>query len=192
MTAIIKHPPAKAMADRKIPPEDYLAVGEILGTYGVHGAVWVKPFAAGQGRNFSNVVLTRDGESAPATVTALRKVGERWIVTLAGTASCEDAAGLKGWLMSIPIQDIPALPEGSFYVHEIIGRTVLAEDGRNLGNVVDVITTGTNDVYVIDGPEGELLFPALRDLVLDCPRGGDTLRIRIPPGLLESCLTRKS
>lgn len=183
------------MTSREAPPDDgYLAIGEIKGPYGVRGAVWVKPFGAhsSRGPRLADAVLSRDGESAPAKVTSLKVAGEGWIVTLAGIVSREDAEGLRGWSITIPNKDITALPEGTYYVHELIGRTVVAEDGRLLGKIVNVIPTGTNDVYAIDGPEGELLFPALRDLVLDCRHGSDTIQVRIPPGLMESCLTRRS
>ncbi len=182
------------MRSPETPPDSgFIAVGEIAAPYGIRGAVWVKPFAARSTfrSKLGKVILTRNGETAPAEVTSLKSVGERWIVSLDGIRTREDAGGLRGWTITIPIQDIASLPEDTHYVHDLIGRKVLAEDGRFLGNLTNVFPTGTNDVYCIEGPEGELLFPALRELVIDCPRGGDTMRVRIPPGLMESCLTRR-
>lgn len=183
------------MRSRETPPDSgFIAVGEITAPYGIRGAVWVKPFAARSARRnkLGKVILVRNGESSPAEVTSFKPVGERWIVALAGIQSREDAGGLRGWVISIPIQDIASLPEDTHFVHDMIGRKVLAEDGRFLGRLANVFPTGTNDVYAIEGPEGELLFPALRELVIECPRGGDTMRVRIPPGLMESCLTRRN
>ena len=57
-----------------------------------------------------------------------------------------------------------------------------------LGTITAVMSTGSNDVYTISGPSGELLFPALRDLVLDCPREGRTMRVKLLPGLLDACM----
>lgn len=170
------------------------AVGEILRAYGLRGGVWVKPLtgSAARGRELKDVTLVRGKDTAPARVVSVRVVQNRWIVSFEGIGSREEAEGLKGWTIAVPERSAPPLPEGTYYVHDLIGREVSTEEGEFLGVVVNVFPTGSNDVFVIEGPEGELLFPALKELVLECPRTERTLTVRLLPGLLDACLHKSA
>lgn len=171
-----------------------LAVGEIMSAYGVRGGVWVKPLTslAGRSRELKDVILMRGDDSAPARIVSVREVQDRWVVSFEGVVSREDAEGLQGWFIAVPAQDAPQLPDGTLYVHDVVGRDVVTEDGEWLGVITSVFPTGSNDVYVIEGPEGELLFPALKELVLDCPRNERLVRVRLLPGLLDACMHKSA
>ncbi len=54
---------------------------------------------------------------------------------------------------------------GEFLVYEIVGLEVVVNDGRSLGHVSEVLSTGANDVYVVIGPKGEILVPAITSVV---------------------------
>ena len=71
------------------------------------------------------------------------------------------------------------------------GFRVETEAGESLGTVTETFPTGANDVYTISGPDGELLFPALKELVLECPQDERTMKVRVPKGLLEACLAKR-
>jgi len=170
-----------------------LAVAEVLGAYGVGGAVWVRPLtgARDRARTLSEVLLLRDDVSRPARVGSAREVEGRWLVTFEGVSTREEAQRLRGFLVAVAPSSSPPLPEGEWYVRELVGREVRTDAGGSLGTVSDVIRTGANDCWEIQGPEGELLFPALRDLVISIPKGTGPITVRVPPGLLEACLTRR-
>lgn len=171
--------------------EQRVVVGEIAGIHGVRGGVWVNPRtdSPDRGRTLREVFLLRGDEERRARVESLEIVGGRWLVRFAGVASRDQAMELQGLLVGVVPTDSPALPAGAFYVRDLIGREVAAEDGRILGTLTAVTPTGSNDVYTISGPDGDLLFPALKELVLECPPSGRTMKVRIPPGLLEACLS---
>lgn len=177
-----------------------LTIGEITGPYGVAGDCWVRADGERDGREpllargpaLEGLRLEKDGETKDVRLTAARRVeAGAWIVTVEGVTSRDLADTLRGCRLTVAAAEAPALGEGEFYVHELVGREVRAEDGRSLGILKGVMRTGANDVYEIDAPEGELLFPALKDLVLDIPRGGRTMTVRVPPGLLEACLHKR-
>lgn len=68
--------------------------------------------------------------------------------------------------MSAYVNEKPALPEGVYLYSQIIGLEAKDPDGTVLGKVVDIIRTGSNDVYVVDDDKGqELLVPAIKDVV---------------------------
>ena len=62
-------------------------------------------------------------------------------------------------------------------VYEIVGLEVVTEDGKSLGRVSEVLSTGANDVYVVDGPSGETLIPAIASVVEAIDVAGGVLRI---------------
>jgi 16S rRNA processing protein RimM len=171
-----------------------LAVGEIQGAHGVTGALWVKPLShdAERYRQLGDVVLVSGPETREARVTTARAADGRWLVTLQDVTTREAAEALRGWTIAVPASQAAPLPAGVFLVHELLGREVIAEDGESLGRITNIFPTGSNDVYEIAGPRGDLLFPALKELVLECRREGGPIRVRLLPGLLEACLHKRA
>jgi 16S rRNA processing protein RimM len=169
----------------------YVAVGEITGPHGLEGYVAIRPLSDRPDRlkTLNKVVLVRGADENPATIRQARSEAGRWLVSFEGIGTREAAEALRGWTMAVREEDSPALPEGTFWVKDLVGRGVEAEDGTELGVITSVLHTGANDVFVIEGAEGELLFPALKELVLSVPGDGGRLKVRVPPGLLE-CRSR--
>ena len=87
-------------------------------------------------------------------------------------------------LVQIPIENAVPLEEGEYYLYQLIGVQVETEDGEGLGQVVDVIETGANDVYVVRGPRGEVLLPAIGDVVLDLDLESKRMVVHLLAGLV--------
>ena len=75
--------------------------------------------------------------------------------------------------MEVPDSEAWKLPRGRFYRHQIVGLRVRAVDGADLGEVVEILETGANDVYVVMTPRGELLVPAVKQVVKQIWRAGE-------------------
>jgi 16S rRNA processing protein RimM len=69
------------------------------------------------------------------------------------------------------------------YVHDLIGLRVESAEGEALGEITEILFTPANDVYVVAGPNGELLLPALRDVVLRVDLEGGVMLVKVPDGL---------
>lgn len=108
--------------------------------------------------------LFLDGEAEAREVGSLERGGRAPVITLAGIVGREAAEGLVGRYLEVVAAP---LPEGEFYWHELEGLTVVDPDGAELGTLVEVFRAGGAEVYRIDGPGGELLVPAVRDVVRD-------------------------
>ncbi len=168
-----------------------VAVGEVAAPYGVDGAVWVKPLSDAPGRaaSLTQVTLVRDGEPArEIDVVSVREIEGRWLVEFAGVTTREDAQALRGFRVTVLQAERPALPDGRIWVADLVGRPVVTEDGAPLGTLTGVIPRAGNDIFVIETARGELLFPALKELVRDLPPAG-AIRVRLIPGLLDACVT---
>ena len=96
----------------------------------------------------------------------------------------EAAARLHSAYMQVPLEETAPLPDGQFYVFDLIGSQVVTEDGRDIGRVRDILPMPANDVIVIDSPQGEVLIPIIEDVVIDIDAGDQRVVIRPMPGLL--------
>lgn len=77
------------------------------------------------------------------------------------------AEKLRGQYLWIPREEAKKLPEGSFFIADLIRCNVYTQEEEHLGSIKEVIHTGSNDVYVIKGVKGEILIPALKKVVLN-------------------------
>jgi 16S rRNA processing protein RimM len=80
--------------------------------------------------------------------------------------------------------DVPALPEGKLYQHELFGFEVVDENGNLLGELVEILETGANDVYVVRNEAGkEILLPAIPSVILETDPTRRVLRVHLLEGL---------
>jgi 16S rRNA processing protein RimM len=102
---------------------------------------------------------------------------------------CQDrdtAGALRGMLVQIPVEDAVPLDTDEYYAFQIIGLAVTTDTGLDLGRITDVLETGANDVYVVRGPYGELLLPAIREVILELNLEKGRATVHLIPGLAEN------
>jgi 16S rRNA processing protein RimM len=104
------------------------------------------------------------------------------ILKLRGIETRDQAEALQGKTLLAPAA-LELEDEGVYYLHDILGAAVLDEAGETLGEVAEVLATGSNDVYVVRGPKGELLLPALDDVVLAVDVKARRITVAVPQGL---------
>ena len=102
---------------------------------------------------------------------------------LRGVRTREEARDMRGAEISIPLAEAAPLPDGSYYGVELIGVRVVANTGEAIGTVREVMVTGSNDVYLVRGAAGEVLVPAIPDVVQDFDPEQRVLTIELIEGL---------
>ncbi len=122
----------------------------------------------------------------PYTVAGLRShVGQFALLRLAEVTDREAALALRGRDLEVPASDTLPLPKGQYYWRDVIGLTVIdTTTGNTIGTVKDILETGANDVYVIQGENKELLVPAIKDIVKAIEPEAGRMLIEPLPGLL--------
>lgn len=170
-------------ASQRRPEPRYLAIGRVVRPFGLRGELRVQllteyPEQLGRLRT---VYLGR--EEAPWTVEGVRLHKKAALFRLAGCDSRTAAEALRGALVQIAREDAVPLEEDEYYEHQIVGMTVVAEDGTLLGKVTEIISTGANDVYVVVGPGGELLLPAIESVILEIDLHADQMVVHVMEGL---------
>ncbi len=126
------------------------------------------------------VLVGRD--RTPMQVEAFRG-GRRPRLKLRGVDTRDAAAALRGAHVRVPLNQAAPLAEGRYYAAELVGVRVAAVDGEALGTVREVLVTGSNDVYVVRGAGGELLIPAIADVVQAFDAERRVMTVDLLPGM---------
>jgi 16S rRNA processing protein RimM len=145
-------------------------VGVIAGAFGVRGEVKVELTTDFPDRFKKTSTIYAGHDHRPMTVSGSRLIGERVALQLAGIADRNSAQALFNTPLYVPRADVMPLPEGRYYHDEIIGLHAITTDGQSLGIIVEILATGSNDVYVAREGAKEVLIPALKDIVREIDR----------------------
>jgi len=154
------------------PADERVTVGLVRGLHGLRGAVRVEVLSDDPERFAVGSVLFADGDTRPLTVAWTGEAKPGLLLRFEGYLTRESAAPLRDRYLEA-VADEP-LPEGSWYWHQIRGIAVTTTTGLDLGKVTDVFRAGGGEVYVVrGGPLGEIMVPAVKDVVveLDPPAG---------------------
>ena len=147
---------------------EYLMIGEITKPQGVRGEVKVRPCTCDPERfqGLKTVYVERNGGYAPLNITVNRLAPDAVFMNIEGTADRDAAEKLRGTRLYIDRAHAVALDEDTNFLTDLYGLRGAVSDGRDLGKITDVLQPGGNDVYVFNGPMGEVLVPALKSVVL--------------------------
>lgn len=156
----------------------FVAVGRIISVRGVSGEVLVEPLTDFPDRFRPGSRLWLEGRPVDVEASAPRR--GRLGVKLAGVDSRERAEALRGRLLEVPESGLWELEPGTYYRFQLLGMTVVDRDGRPLGVLADILETGANDVYVVNGEAGELLVPAVDDVVLEVDVASRRMVVDLP------------
>ncbi len=174
-----------AQASQNAPEGGFLVIGEIVAPRGLRGELKVRVETEDPGR-FSalrNVYLGPD--RVRYAVAGARTLNEFALLSLANITDRTAAEALRG--LTVYVDETEALPlaDDEYYHYQIEGLWVRTETGEELGRVSEVLETGANDVYVIAARSGELLLPAIKDVILRIDITAGTMTVRVPEGLAD-------
>jgi 16S rRNA processing protein RimM len=144
---------------------DLITVGRVIKPFGLKGQVVIAPLTDFPERFAPGGAILIEGRSFEISASQLHK--GRWLLKLKGVDTPEQAEDLRGCALHVPESDLHPLPEGEYYRFQMIGLLAVNKDGDEVGRVTDVLETGGNDVYLIKGPGGERLVPALPQFVTE-------------------------
>ena len=129
------------------------------------------------------MLLLRDG-ARTLTVRSMRTHRDRTIVSFDEVDDRNGAEALTGAELMIETSAARPLEESEYWDHDLIGSAVVTTDGTAVGEVVDVLHGGANDVIVVRGQDKEHLVPLVSDIVRHVVPGA-RVTIEPIPGLLE-------
>ncbi|MCL6548940.1 MAG: ribosome maturation factor RimM [Alicyclobacillus sp.] len=170
----------------------YYTVGVVGTTHGLRGEVRVfsrTDFDEIRFQPGSRLFVRRPGEPPhrQVVVRSARRHKQWWLVAFEGLPSVSDVEGWKGMELCVHESQLVPLPEGTYYVHQLIGLRVVSDDGRYVGELKEVLSPGANDVYVVRGPltNRDVLLPAIPECIRGVDLESGVMTVHLMPGLLE-------
>jgi 16S rRNA processing protein RimM len=170
---------------KPITPPAYLEIGLIKASHGVRGGMRIQVLSDDSSRFLKLTQVYLGQVHTSFRVLEARVLPKQVLLRLDGISTPEAVAPWRGSSVYVAAADALALEPGEYYYHQIIGLTVITEQGEKLGEITDIIPTGSNDVYVVTNEEHEVLLPALKDVVLAIDLGNRHMTVRVPEGLRD-------
>lgn len=148
----------------------FMRIGRILRPQGIRGELKMEILSEDPSRFscLSNVYVEQDRCFRPMVVDSCFVRGESAFLTLMNVLTREQAEELRNAYICVPREEAIKLPEGRWFIDDLLGCTIEDITGKTLGKLVDIVQNGAADVYVVKGNvEGQgLLMPALKKLLL--------------------------
>jgi 16S rRNA processing protein RimM len=166
---------------------EWAAIGQVVALFGVRGELKVRSLSDIPDRFTQLEAVHLSSDYRRLEIERVRPYkGEMVILKLRGIDDAQAAEALCRQNLLIPLGQLAQLPPNNYYQHDILGLAVYLPDGRELGRVVDIWETGSNDVYVVRTLDGrQALIPAIREVVRQVDLIRHTMSIDPLPGLLE-------
>ncbi|TMF49581.1 MAG: 16S rRNA processing protein RimM [Chloroflexi bacterium] len=167
---------------------EWVTVGQVVALFGVRGELKVRLLTDIPNR-FSELDAVYVGQQHTRhVIESVRPYkGEMIILKLANFDDANAAEALRNAELQIPLSKVAKLPPDSYYQHDILGLQVLTLGGKAVGTIVDIIVTGSNDVYVVKTLDGtQQLIPAIKDVIKQIDLIRRTMHIDPIPGLLDN------
>jgi 16S rRNA processing protein RimM len=162
----------------------YLVIGRVVRPWGIQGEVKVEIITDFPDR-FSLLRKVYLGpEAVPFALKGFRLHKGAALLKLEGCHHRAAAEELRGQLVQIPVEEAVPLEQDEYYEHQIVGLAVWTAGDEYLGTVDEVISTGSNDVYVVRGEGREILIPSIEDVVLEINLAQGRLVVELMEGLI--------
>jgi len=167
---------------------DLVLVGRIARTHGTRGDVLVNPETDFPEERFVEgrvLQLEMPGRSEPLTIASVRFHQGRPLVGFAGVETMDAAEAIIGAELKVPEAEIPPLPAGTYYRHDLIGCEVSDTKGQAIGRVTSVDGPMERSRLVIAGPRGEVMVPMVGGICVRVDPAAKVIVVDPPAGLLE-------
>lgn len=172
------------------PEPSYVVLGQVRRPHGVRGEVRVEIHTDYPERIAQHDYLYLARPETPedtqrCAVESVRPHKGVLLVKLAEYESRGAAEELRGMLVQVPLEQAVPLEEEEYYHFQLEGVDVETESGEWLGQVAEVLQPGAHDVYLVRGPRGEILLPAIEDVIVKLDLQARRMVVRPLPGMVE-------
>lgn len=167
---------------------EWVTIGTVVALFGIHGELKVRLLSDIPNRFAERSVVYLGPDHWRHVIKSVRPYkGNMILLGLEHVNDTHTAEALRSLDICIPLAELAQLPPGSYYQHEIIDLQVYTLNGYDVGKIVDIIVTGSNDVYIVKTAGGkQVLIPAIRDVIKEIDLAHHTMYIDPMPGLLDN------
>ncbi|MEG0962869.1 MAG: ribosome maturation factor RimM [Lachnospiraceae bacterium] len=167
--------------------EELLQVGVIANTHGIRGEVKVFPTTDNVKRfeELKKIWLDTGKGMKELEITQVKYFKNLAILKFKGIDNINEIEIYKGKGLFVTRKNAVKCEEDEYFIADLIGMQVITKDGVSLGVITDVLTTGANDVYVVDVHGKELLLPAIKECILKVDMDKRQIQVYVMPGLMD-------
>lgn len=164
-----------------------VTIGQICRVRGVKGEMVVIPMTNDPDRflQLKDITVTQGESTQQFQIEGVRKLAKNVLLKLREIQTPEEAKNLVGGFIEIEAELLAKLPEGNYFIFEIIGLEVRNTKGEKIGEVKDVISLPANDVYVVRGEKRDYDIPAISEIIKKIDLKNKVMIIEPITGLLE-------
>ena len=165
----------------------YLEIGQIVNTFGIKGMVKVKPFTDDITRfdRLKKVYIENKTVKKEYEIEEVKYHKDMVLIKFKGIENPEQANLLRDTYLLVDRGNEEPLEEGTYYIVDMIGLDVYAEEGELLGKLEDIFNTGSNDIYVVRDELGkQILLPAISDVIKQIDMVNRKMIVHLISGLI--------
>ena len=163
----------------------FLVVGKIRRSHGVHGEMQMEVWTDFPERLVQGKTVFIGESKKTAKIQSLRWHNQLMLISFQGCTDPDNASDFRNKFVYVRTDEIPTLAPGEYYHHQLIGLKVIDEAGDAVGEVTDLLETGSNDVLVVQTEPGkDILLPIIDEVILDIDLATSEIRVHLLPGLL--------
>lgn len=166
----------------------YLEVGKIVNTFGIKGQVKVVPYTDYIERfgELKEVLIEKKNQLQSFQIEQVTYHKNMVILKLKGIETIEEAEKYRNCYLKIDRKNAKKLPEGTYFIADLIGLDVYTDEGTLLGKVDDIYNSGSSDIYVVKDEMGkQVLLPAIPEVLKDIDLEKEKIIVHIIKGLLD-------
>jgi 16S rRNA processing protein RimM len=167
--------------------DNYLRVGVITTTHGIHGEVKVFPTTDDKNRfaDLKEVLLDTGKDLLPLKIEGCKFFKNLVILKFKGIDDINEVEKYKGKDLLITRENAVKLEEGEYFIYDLIDSEVFTDEGGKLGILTEVLTNAANDVYIVKTEDNkEILIPAIKDCILDVDVANKKITVHLLRGLV--------
>lgn len=165
--------------------EELIPIGRITGAHGIRGEVKLAPYGPLDDIQWGTIYIARSGKAPEERkVLSFRMHKGAYLVFLESVPDRNAAEALSGFEVFVYKSAVPEAGEGEYYYADLVGMEVFTEEGKLVGRVDNVFSTGGNDVFETSGPFGEVLIPAIESVIIRIEPETRKITVRLMEGLL--------
>ena len=167
--------------------EEYLEIGQIVNTFGIKGQVKVVPFTDDitQFDTLKQIYIEKRKNLELFEIEKSNYHKNMIILKLKGIDTPEQAESLRNCYIKINRKDARKLPEGTYFIVDLIGLDVYTDEEKLLGTLEDIYNAGSSDIHVVRTSEGkQILLPAIKDVIKKVDIENKKVIVHIIEGLI--------
>lgn len=166
--------------------EKYFEIGQIVNTSGLKGVLKVKPFTddINKFNTLKTIYIDMKNKLKSFEIEKVYFNKNMVFLKLKGIDTVEEAENYRNYYLKIERQD-EDLEEDSYYIVDIEGCKVYTDEDSFLGEVIEVFSTGSNDIYVVKAENGrQILLPAIKDVIKSVDIKNKKITVHLLEGLI--------